>query len=328
MKLVFPIQAKQFSIKLTSTSWDLCRSDRLIKEWTSITTGFSGTDDLHIVLPQSVKQKNIEELEMTNGHQLKCLLREENNSYKSLEAIATCNQILKLLPKHTENSGKINVVLDAGALILEMSNEDFSKAWLRTRDDMEAVAYFDSFNMIKVATQDGEIVTYGATSYSSDMSKCLLYLDDIHTRGSDFVLPQDTKAMLTLGKGMPKDKFIQACMRMRQLGNGQSLTFLASFEVDIILQKHFLNDKNTSSLPSHNFILPILNWTFNNNLKRNAELLPHYATQGRSCIAKSKAYDEKYFSQRKDKNVTEKSVQKLTAFVILNILGMACYNRT
>ena len=74
------------------------------------------------------------------------------------------------------------------------------------------------------------------------MSKCLLYLDDVHTRGLDFVLPQHTRAMLTLGKGMPKDKLLQASMRMRQLGNGQSLSFVASFEVDAILQKEYFND--------------------------------------------------------------------------------------
>ena len=314
-KLVFPSQAKQFPMKLTSTSWDLCRSDRLVRQWGSITTGFSGTDDLHIVLPQSVRQKNIEELERTNGDQLKCLIKKENNRYIPLNStISSSAQILEVLSNQSRQEESINVVLDAGALILEMSNEQFARSWLRKRTDMDGVAYFDVNNIIKVVTRDNSIVSFDVTSFSDDMSRCLLYLDDIHTRGSDFVLPQATRAILTLGKGIPKDKLLQASMRMRKLGSGQSITFVASSEVDAILRKNFFNDSAGTeySTQSLGYVLSVLNWAFNNNLKRNADLLPYYAIQGRSCIGKSKAYDDHYFATKDDDSVSEDSLKQLS----------------
>jgi hypothetical protein len=36
---------------------------------------------------------------------------------------------------------------------------------------------------------------------------------------------------VTLGNGLTKDRFVQACMRMRKLGNGHALTFWSSHEV-------------------------------------------------------------------------------------------------
>ena len=35
-------------------------------------------------------------------------------------------------------------------------------------------------------------IPFAVSPYADDMSRCLLYLDDIHTRGSDFRLPLDT----------------------------------------------------------------------------------------------------------------------------------------
>ena len=100
--------------------------------------------------------------------------------------------------------------------------------------------FFDENNIIRVLDRDHldeDPVSFALSPYADDMSMCLLYLDDLHTRGSDFRLPLNARALLTLGKGMPKDKFLQACMRMRQIGKGQSLSFVASKEVHRSLQR-------------------------------------------------------------------------------------------
>lgn len=62
--LILPVQAKQFPKKVVATPWDLCSS-------TAITTGFSGTDDLSLVLPLTIASKKLKSLETTNGEQLK-----------------------------------------------------------------------------------------------------------------------------------------------------------------------------------------------------------------------------------------------------------------
>eukprot|EP00536_Pseudo-nitzschia_multiseries_P005723 jgi/Psemu1/254758/estExt_Genewise1Plus.C_1120007 len=232
VSMILPVQAKQFPFKLLSTAPELCRSPQLGSHWAAVTTGFSGTDDLSLLLPPTIVQENIESLQQTNGIQLRNLLREENNQYFHLvvDDDATSEIIHRTL-KTTQEKSCINVVLDAGALLLQKSNSAFVKAWLQKRPDMEAGAFFEG-STIFVLRKDGMLMKFKSSPYCTDISKCLLYLDDIHTRGSDFRLPLTTRAILTLGKGMEKDKFLQACMRMRQLGHGQSILFVASREVN------------------------------------------------------------------------------------------------
>ena len=66
-EVVFPVEAKCFPKKITSTAWDLCTKDH-------VTTGFSGTDDARWLLPLSIEQKNLPALASTNGIVLRNLL--------------------------------------------------------------------------------------------------------------------------------------------------------------------------------------------------------------------------------------------------------------
>ncbi|KAF8325266.1 uncharacterized protein EI90DRAFT_2932684, partial [Cantharellus anzutake] len=50
-------------------------------------------------------------------------------------------------------------------------------------------------------------------------------------------LPADYRAALTLGPKVTKDRLIQGCMRMRRLGKGQSVLFLAPPDVDRKIRK-------------------------------------------------------------------------------------------
>eukprot|EP00854_Cymbomonas_tetramitiformis_P005609 gene5609-6794_t len=142
--------------------------------------------------------------------------------------------------------------------------------------------------------------------WGEDGIMCLIYLDDVHTRGSDFRLPVDTQAVLTLGKALPKDRLMQACLRMRLLGKGQSLVFCASREVHLSLQKLRASSsaESASSLadgPGGGAVgaplmhLPgILSWAFSNTVTRICDLVPHFASQGRDHIQKRAAYEEHF----------------------------------
>ena len=55
---------------------------------------------------------------------------------------------------------------------------------------------------------------------------CIVYLDESHTRGTDLKLPRNYRAVVTLGAQLTKDRLTQACMRLRKLGHGQSVTFI------------------------------------------------------------------------------------------------------
>jgi len=146
VKIVLPVQAKQFPKKLSSTAPELCRSPQLGKRWTAVTTGFSGTDDLSLLLSPTIVQANLQSLKKTNGVQLKNILRKENNHYSYLVDENTTNELLKRFLATTSDNSRIsdiNVVLDAGALVLHKSNRNFIESWLHIRKDMEAAAFFE-----------------------------------------------------------------------------------------------------------------------------------------------------------------------------------------
>eukprot|EP00392_Amoebophrya_sp_AT5.2_P015255 g15456.t1 len=232
-RVVFPAQARQYSEKIVSTAWDLCRSKEMSCD--AITVGFSGTDDLKAVLPCTIIQKNLESLKATNGLQLKRLFQPENDRYHPL--MDECHQsAAEQILDFVAQDSTISVVLDPGALILQLGNRDFVRRWLRKRPDALAAVYFDENDVAQVllpdtaASNDEEEILFKDSAFSKNMAGCLLYLDDNHTRGTDFPLPKDAHGVLTLGPDVDKAKLLQACMRERYLGRGQRLTFVASQE--------------------------------------------------------------------------------------------------
>jgi hypothetical protein len=96
--------------------------------------------------------------------------------------------------------------------------------------------------------------------------------DDIHTRGTDFKFPIPTVAYVTLGRELPKDKLVQASMRMRQLGQGHSVSFLAPKEIHSQLK--FL------SSPSEPDSSHVIQWTLKNTANQLQNGMLEWATQG------------------------------------------------
>jgi hypothetical protein len=237
---VFPVQAKQFPDEISANSWDLCPmpygDSRDEDDMRYPTKGFSGTDGSQLVLPATVEQLYLETGKMTNGLQMMSLLAPENNEISILKDDNVTQSIMDLLEKQK----RVNMVLDPGAIILEMTNHQFAVAWLSRRPDMEAAVFFDERDNECVITQSfrDEPQMRVGSPYADNLSRCLIYLDDVHTRGVDFLLPLNSRAILTLGKGLDKDKLMQAAMRLRQLGpGGQSLHFVASAEVGEALRE-------------------------------------------------------------------------------------------
>ena len=126
--------------------------------------------------------------------QLLNLLRPENDNYHGLPSVdKSTDTILDLLIR---SKPTIDVVLDSGALVLSLSNKRFSAQWLKRRPKKEAVVYFHG-DEVRVLTRRGADMAFNVSPYTEDMSQCLLYLDDIRTRGSDFQLPKDARALVT-----------------------------------------------------------------------------------------------------------------------------------
>lgn len=223
--VVFPRAAREFKRKLVSSSWDLpLRAPQ-------ITTGFSGTNDNSMLMPDSITPQELPSQDHTNAEVLWHLLEERNRGYKlAADANGKALSIDPLLD--LISAMHVDVLLDAGALVLEMTNSELAAAWLSRREDVDAVAYFASKGMLTVLNRNGRTELLSKSRYSTNLTGCLLYLDQEHCRGTDTKLPANAKAVLTIGPRQPKDQSVQAAMRLRQLAHGQCLIFLAPPFVD------------------------------------------------------------------------------------------------
>jgi len=230
---VFPKEARAYQKKLVTNSWDiplwsegvggLSGQDlhiphQIISQELGITTrgnlalttGFSGTNDNRSLLPLSIKQRDLPSLLHTNAEVLLYLLQQRNRSY-----ICAVNEQGQRLPVEnflrliTKQSPAINVVLDAGAQVLEMNNYDVVELWLRIETNAEAAVFFSKDDKIMVLYRDGRQESLAASPFVDDLKNCLVYLDESHTRGTDLKLPATSRAALTLGPGQTKDHTVQ-----------------------------------------------------------------------------------------------------------------------
>jgi hypothetical protein len=224
--LVFPKQCKQFPQKLSASGWDLGASK------THPTTGFSGTNDTSHLLPLDMKHLDLPSQSHTNAQVLVYLLQDET-SVKHLplcsnNAISDGQHLLTIVQGLESD---VRVILDCGASILELNNREVAKTWLRMRDnDIEAAVYFED-ERLSVLDRTGHIESFQTSPYAKQLDLCIVYLDESHTRGTDLKLPRDYRAVVTLGAQLTKDRLTQACMRLRKLGHGQSVTFIVPEEI-------------------------------------------------------------------------------------------------
>ena len=56
---------------------------------------------------------------------------------------------------------------------------------------------------------DGTIEPFISSPFNQQLERCLVYLDDAHTRGTDINFPQGTRAAVTLGQNVTKDRLVQ-----------------------------------------------------------------------------------------------------------------------
>ncbi|KAL4804856.1 hypothetical protein BDV18DRAFT_161949 [Aspergillus unguis] len=223
-RVVFPKEAKEFPFKLSTSAWDIPSSPGQLP-----TTGFSGTNDNRYLLPKSMPQKDMPHLLHTNAMVLDQLLRKENRQCIVAEDEnghqLSVTDLIRLVNKQDP---EIKVIIDVGAHILESSNEEVAKLWLKESTLVRAAAaiYFNAGDEAMVVDREGYKELLVASPFRGQMHTCLVFLDQHHARGVDLQLPKYYRAAVTLGPRLTKDRLVQACHRMRELGNGQSVTFL------------------------------------------------------------------------------------------------------
>ncbi|TKA76195.1 hypothetical protein B0A49_06950 [Cryomyces minteri] len=211
-QVVFPREAKEFVKKLSASGWDLPAAAGC-----PVTTGFSGTNDNRFLLPLSIHH----------------LLRNENSKYACTEdddgKKISIESFLGLISRHNP---PIRVLIDVGAQVLEMTNREVAQEWLRHAPNTKAAVFFSDNDEKMVIDQTGYLSLLSKSPYQDCLRDCVVYLDEVHTRGIDLKIPVGTQAAVTLGPRLNQDRLVQACMRMRKLGAGHTLAFFAPPDVN------------------------------------------------------------------------------------------------
>ncbi|KAG8732082.1 hypothetical protein FRC10_001233 [Ceratobasidium sp. 414] len=268
--VVFPEEAKQFPHKLTTSGWDLAE----VKS--HVTTGFSGTNDNRYLLPTSIAHFDPVKQSSTNALVLTYLLQPENNKYLRIcgtnSDACSAKEFLDLLVKQDP---EIRVLLDVGAQMLGLKNDELVTYWLQLQPDVAAGVYFDDKDELVILPQNGLPIPFSASPLAQQMDKCIVYLDDGHTRGTDLKLPRGTRAAVTLGPKVTKDRLLQGCMRMRKLGHGQSVMFFAPAEIDTQIRKAARLSSEDQIHTSH-----VLRWAMLGTCKDLEHHISHWAQQG------------------------------------------------
>ncbi|RYP92762.1 hypothetical protein DL770_001151 [Monosporascus sp. CRB-9-2] len=266
-KVVFPKEIVEFPKKLSASGWDLAKTK------SHPVTGFSGTCDSKYILPLEIQHLDLPDQIHTNAMVLNRLLRSEN-LVRELGPILSSKSLLQSVV-HAEPP--IQVILDVGALIVELGNEQVARLWLDLSPvhDKQAAIFVNDKDELLVLNRAGVVEPFLTSPFVGDTKDCLIFLDEAHTRGIDLKLPEDYRAAVTLGPTLTKDRLVQACMRMRKLGKGQSVTFFIPQEIQERI-------KNCASLGTNMplTVTSVLLWSISETWTDTEKSIPLWAMQG------------------------------------------------
>lgn len=268
--LVFPRDMKEFPSKLSASGWDLG------KVKANPTTGFSGTSDSQVVLPLSVKQLDLEKTKHTNALVLEYLLQDSNTVELLPDTTTQQTDAITLIEKVQALQPTVQVLLDVGALVLELDNVGVAREWLRRcdEDEVDGVIFVDKADEVSVIDRKDRVEILRVSSFAARPDRCRVFLDEAHTRGIDLKLPERYRAAVTLGANLVKDRLVQACMRMRNLGKGQTIVFAVPEEIAQKISS--LVGKPTGDLSS----LDVLHWSITETFADARKSMPLWAVQG------------------------------------------------
>jgi len=322
--VVFAKEMKEFPSKLSASGWDLA------KPKAHPLTGFSGTIDSKRVLPLAVEALDLPDQRYNNAAVLDCLLGNENEVLELGEGPSQLSVLDTLLDAVTKNG--MRVILDVGAQIIECSNAQLAKHWLESApaSETDAVIYFEDNDELSVVARDGTVDAFLTSPFTSNTERCLVFLDQAHTRGTDLRLPDRYRAAVTLGPAITKDTLVQgiffflsrespavstdtmatACMRMRKLGHGQSVTFCVSQEMQKRIRTTCGADPSQSIA-----VVNVLEWAISETWEEEVRSIPLWENQGIRHLYQETIWDrvarKKKFSQRDAQDYTEPEARTL-----------------
>lgn len=305
--IVFPKQMKEFPHKLSASGWDIG------KRKTRPVTGFSGTNDSRCVLPTDVHHLDHPDQKHTNALVLEYILQPENGVLLMEPVTQHTSDAEHLLATVLRLTPPVQVILDVGAQILELNNIEVAKTWLKKHDTTkEAAVFVNDDDELCVVDRQGRVDLLRASSFSTRMDSCLIFLDEAHTRGIDLRLPSHYRAAVTLGAGLTKDRLVQACMRLRKLGKGQTVVFCISQEIQAKIM-----ERTATPLSSDITVADVILWSISETHVEIRRSMPLWAVQGERFFFQDKLWKQvcqdgrTLLSKEHAENFQEKEAQSL-----------------
>lgn len=205
--IVFPSHCKQFPEKLSSCSWDIPGD---VNADCPPTTGFSGTNDSRYLLPLSISQEDSPGLSHTSAMVMSQLIRDSNRKYICAQSLdekrLSENELIALIADQTP---KLSVIVDVGAQFLGMGNREVALTWLSIENEAEAAVFFDENDEVMVIGRSGQAEMLVSSKFQDSLERCVIYLDQSHTRGVDLRFSKTARAAVTLGQNLTKDRLVQ-----------------------------------------------------------------------------------------------------------------------
>ncbi|KKY29699.1 hypothetical protein UCDDA912_g10372 [Diaporthe ampelina] len=280
--IVFPKQMKEFPHKLSASGWDIGkRKSRPV-------TGFSGTNDSRCVLPIDVHHLDHPDQKHTNALVLEYILQPDNGVVLLKPVVQHMSDAEHLLATVLHLTPPVQVILDVGAQILELNNIEVAKTWLKKHDaTKEAAVFVNDDDDLCVIDREDRVELLRASSFFSRLDSCLIFLDEAHTRGIDLRLPSHYRAAVTLGAGLTKDRLVQACMRMRKLGKGQTVVFCVSQEIQAKIMER------TEAVRSSDItVADVITWSITETHVDIRRSMPLWAVQGERFFSQDKMWQK------------------------------------
>lgn len=221
-RIVLPKEMREFP-KLSASGWDIGRRK------SHPTAGFSGTKDTQIFLPIDMKQIHLPDQAHTDAMVLNNMVAPGNEVVllSELGHTGPCvgGQLLDVVVGMRPD---VKVILDVGAQILEMTNQQIARTWLdmtEGRGQTEAAVFCDEDDEFLVLDRQGHVEPLKTSPFARQLDLCLVFMDQARCFGTDLRLPASSRAAVTLGAHLCKDKLAQVRMRMRKLGAGQTVVY-------------------------------------------------------------------------------------------------------
>ncbi|KAE8329839.1 hypothetical protein BDV39DRAFT_202784 [Aspergillus sergii] len=152
-------------------------------------------------------------------------------------------------------------------------------------DMPQAVIFSDDNDDLSVMDRKGRIESLQTSPFAKQLDVCYVFLDEAHTRGTDLKLPEHYRAAVTLGANLTKDRLVQACMRMRRLGQVQSVVFCVPHKIRQNITTRASDNGNIE-------VSDVLFWAISEtwqDMKRN---IPLWATQGLRFLRHERLWNE------------------------------------